>query len=474
MWKHLQQFPQFRLTGNTVEESHLHDLLFLERKLDLPFNRWVSGDYKAATDGLSTEVNSLAFEAYSNSVHASFEERFIWNNVLGCHEISYPKIKDPLNQLSSFTQKNGQLMGCPLSFPILCAINLVAYWQALEEYSEKSFNLIDLPCLINGDDILFRSNDAFYKVWQKWIKIAGFQLSVGKNYISPNFLTVNSESWLYNRKKNGNDRFRKINFLNNGLLLEHAPGPVRPSLRKVEVDFPMVDKMSLLSKNSCSPSRALKRFTCYNKEKIKHFTQNGNYTLFGSPETGGLGVIEPRDSTDYYTPFQVKLSKFLYQRNLEGMSGPIAQSDIRFDGMITSICSGSLDEDIWIGGMKVRDGTTCQPTPIERTYDVVLRDKFEPMRENESSLPELYGPKLLNMQQAPPNVPERWSCKRPKRSVMKEFRNKPQYTNRTRPKLWDKVLRIKKIVDKDMLCSTLLEPECEPCPCLLPLKEPCT
>jgi hypothetical protein len=95
--------------------------------------------------------------------------------------------------------KNGQLMGSILSFPVLCAINLASYWCALEEYTGCTYKKEELPCLINGDDILFKSNDAFYTVWQKWITKAGFTLSVGKNYISPHFITVNSESWLHVR-----------------------------------------------------------------------------------------------------------------------------------------------------------------------------------------------------------------------------------------------------------------------------------
>jgi hypothetical protein len=444
MWKHLQQYPQFNLTGCPVEEYHMRDLLDLEEKQGLKFTDWVSGDYKAATDGLSTEVNSLAFNAYCDSVRASHRERYVWNNVLGCHEISYPPVmteSDTDNQLSSFIQTNGQLMGCPLSFPILCAINLIAYWQALEEYTGRPFALKDLPCLINGDDILFRANKDFYEVWQKWIKIAGFQLSVGKNYISPNYLTVNSESWLYHRTVKGH-HFRKIDYLNNGLLLENAPGPVGPSLRMACANLPFVGKLDYLSKNSCSPARAVDRFIHYNTDKVKHFTQNGNYTLYGSPETGGLGVAEPRGANCYYTPFQVKFSKFLFNRNMKRLTGVLPDSDIKFDGMITSLCSGDHTVE-WLNGRKVQNGkSSLQPRPLKRAYDVVLRDSFEPMRENERSLPEQKGPKLLNMQQVPPIELDCWSCKRPNRSVLKEFRKKPRFTERTKPKGWNKVIRV--------------------------------
>jgi len=111
MWQHLQNYPQFALTGQMVDGSHLEGILLKEEKLCLDFNKWVSGDYSAATDGLSTEVNSLAFTAYCDSVNASHMERQVWNSVLGCHEVSYPKAFNSNGELDPMMQTNGQLMG---------------------------------------------------------------------------------------------------------------------------------------------------------------------------------------------------------------------------------------------------------------------------------------------------------------------------------------------------------------------------
>jgi hypothetical protein len=74
-------------------------------------------------------------------------------------------------------------MGSILSFPILCVVNLLCYWRAVERYWGKQVSLRKLQVLINGDDILFRANARLYAIWQEEIKEVGFELSVGKNYI---------------------------------------------------------------------------------------------------------------------------------------------------------------------------------------------------------------------------------------------------------------------------------------------------
>lgn len=64
----------------------------------------------------------------------------IATKVLGAHRIEYGR-GDPTSSEAerealpeSYVMKNGQLMGSPLSFPILCAINFVAYKTALRRY----------------------------------------------------------------------------------------------------------------------------------------------------------------------------------------------------------------------------------------------------------------------------------------------------------------------------------------------------
>jgi hypothetical protein len=443
MWLQLQKYPQFSLTGTPVQEHHFHSLLERESKLNLNFDKWVSGDYSAATDGLSTEVNSIVFHAYQKSVNMTLQEMAVTSAVLGCHEISYPdSCKKKCKDLDTVLQTNGQLMGCPLSFPVLCAINLLAYWSAMEEYTGLTIFLVDLPCLVNGDDILFRSNDEFYSIWKKWINHAGFTLSVGKNYISKNFLTVNSESWLFNPT---NNKFRKIDFLNCGLLLEKSRGPVVSSMRQATIDEPFISKMDKVINTACNPERAYKRFTHYNLDKIKHITQNGNYTLFGSPETGGLGITDPGFDNSYYTVFQNKLSEFLYNKNRERLDGvALKASQISFEGMITSL----------------NDLVNSKPRPKDKMYRVVLRDRLEPLRENEIEIWNSKSPFISNMQQTHNGCPLIcWRTKRPKHSILKEFRIKRRFTKSKEPKKWNLETRsLKSVYPSKPYAETVFNP----------------
>jgi len=93
-------------------------------------------------------------------------------------------------------------MGSVLSFPVLCFANLLCYHNALNKYLSKLVGkevrvpVSLLPVLVNGDDIYFKTDDEFYEFWMAEIKIAGFILSLGKNYVHPNTFTINSECYI--------------------------------------------------------------------------------------------------------------------------------------------------------------------------------------------------------------------------------------------------------------------------------------
>jgi hypothetical protein len=50
-----------------------------------------------------------------------------------------------------------------------------------------------LPVRVNGDDILFQASNEFYNIWSESLKHVGFVKSVGKNYYSSLFFTINSQ-----------------------------------------------------------------------------------------------------------------------------------------------------------------------------------------------------------------------------------------------------------------------------------------
>ena len=203
---------------------------------DIQFTLWVSGDYSAATDGLSLAISQLAMEEYllARGITPGDDLWEIATKVLGAHVIDYgrddPSLPEEEREKppASFTMQNGQLMGSPLSFPVLCAINYVAYRTALKRYVQSKggdwskAEKLSMPVRVNGDDILFKCNTEFYEgYWKPTITAIGFTLSAGKNYVSESFLTVNSEGW--RPLKNG--RFEKVGYLNTGSRWHDASPP---------------------------------------------------------------------------------------------------------------------------------------------------------------------------------------------------------------------------------------------------------
>ena len=187
--------------------------------------------------------------------------------------------------------RNGQLMGSPLSFPILCAINFVAYKTALRRYviskggDWNKIGNMPLPVRVNGDDILFKANLDFYEnFWKPAVAAIGFTLSPGKNYIASKFLTVNSEAW----RPLQNGRFEKIGCLNTGLVYSGPDGVLRPPLRMAHAEMPWTGKFDEALRGSINKHRALGRLLHYYGKDVRAHTRGSALNLFAKVEQGGL------------------------------------------------------------------------------------------------------------------------------------------------------------------------------------------
>ena len=326
-WKHLAAKEEFSLIGRPLAEEHLINIdqgtarVLAVSGLKETFDKWVSGDYSAATDGLSLEISQLALQQYMRSVGLS-EKDDLWqlaSKALGAHKVSYGKTNDGTEsdrQLpDDFIMKNGQLMGSPMSFPILCAINFVAYKTALRQYIkarggnwDEVAKLKSLPVCVNGDDILFKANEDFYtNFWQPAIKAIGFSLSQGKNYFAGSFLTVNSEGW--RPMKNG--RFQKLGYLNTGLIYAGPNGSMRPPLRQSHAEMPWTGKFQECLNGCVNPKRTLCRLLHFYGNDVWSHTKGGRLNLFAKVEQGGLGISLPPGIEPGWTWFQKALAHHL-------------------------------------------------------------------------------------------------------------------------------------------------------------------
>jgi len=312
----LARMPQFVLTGTPLCIDHIEwlwnqtdsvihrvspHLSASGQHIDLDFSWVVSGDYKGATDGLDINATKAAFEQVLSMLDIS--SGFAHHHVN--HGLTCDRYKDILRDVLyeqrlcystgkkrwMTNQTNGQLMGSNLSFPILCAINLVGYWMALEEYLGVRLEPHDLPVLINGDDILFRTTKpdpsnpkSFYEIWKRVISQLGFELSVGKNYVHDSIFTVNSECWVV-QSKEGHRSFKKIDYLPIGLLTN-----VRTACRLEDRQLSLVDVFNQTLAGSRNKQRTFSRLKHYYLQEVKEWTHKGRYNLCGHILLGGLGV----------------------------------------------------------------------------------------------------------------------------------------------------------------------------------------
>jgi hypothetical protein len=314
LWRYLQKFPQFTPTGRPLEIGDFYDLLSREERVlscetnsphTTPFIDWVSGDYSSATDNLKISYTKDAFEAsLERSGLNGSRLAFILRSVLYEQRLNYPTREAKKGGLDPIDQTTGQLMGSTLSFPMLCVINLCCYWLTLEQYLGRQVQLLDLPVLVNGDDILFRSNPRFYAMWLHNITEVGFTLSLGKNYVHPTFFTINSRGYLYKPSN-----ISEVGYLNVGLLTGQSNVNKRPG------DLLPVSAMyNELMIGSQSPYRTHKRFLHYHKDEITKVTNSGEFSLFLSPILAGCGfnLHEAVRPHVHFTYFQTKLARYLY------------------------------------------------------------------------------------------------------------------------------------------------------------------
>lgn len=305
LFAYLQRFPQFELTGDPLREDHIYRMIEREKLIDMVGDKFVSGDYSAATDNLRSWFTKTAFRAsMQNFQHEILGSYKVMASVIGSHMISYPEITG-FTQIESFFQWNGQLMGSPLSFPFLCIANLICYKLSLEWcYGESElYDFKNLPCLVNGDDILFRTNDEHYKVWKDIVKLVGFDLSIGKNYVHEKVLTINSTMFVHDKKTN---KLTKIDYCNFGLLSGTSKlGGSRGERREKAVDLADSYTRSVGGAENKPLMHAL--FLQRNRELISKVTRKGRYNLFLPTQVGGIGLPLYEGINNRLTRFQLLL-----------------------------------------------------------------------------------------------------------------------------------------------------------------------
>lgn len=316
----IRKCPIFRLTGEPISSDIVGSIV--------RGPLWTSGDYSAATDGLNISVSKEVFESLLSKIPINDVEKDLFRSVIYLQRCFY-QVHQADDSVLKFDvmQKNGQLMGSPLSFPILCIANLICFWVSLERYYKKKFVFAELisRVLINGDDIGFSSDRGLYEEWTRTLPAFGFNKSIGKNYVSPRFLTINSTCW-----DMLTEQPVQVKHLNCGFLT----GVSRTSGREETRYTALSDYYNNLV-DDCSPYQQIyrtQRFLHYNAQEVKSLTRDGLQNLYLPKILGGAGFRAPPAWKELkgkalYTDLQLAVASRLYEVAIEEHA-----PDVRFPG----------------------------------------------------------------------------------------------------------------------------------------------
>jgi hypothetical protein len=238
----MRKLGVFRLIGRPCSEDDISDIRW---NADPILDQYLSGDYSSATDLLDPYWTRTVVESiFQDPDDGRLSDLTCFaSNALLNHILHYPqrteagdkkKGKKDLGGIAALlnlgTQKQswGQLMGSPLSFLVLCIVNAAATQASYDMYFREigRFDAVTAPgfevpgdmrwvdderwernlsssrwihrphFLVNGDDVCGISSHGHYLHWQKAVHMASFKFSVGKNFLSPNFVTVNTEMYI--------------------------------------------------------------------------------------------------------------------------------------------------------------------------------------------------------------------------------------------------------------------------------------
>lgn len=294
-WSVMKEHPTFKVIGTPLTEELLEERLGLLSEGEV----YQSADYKSATDYLHPDLSATA--AFEIGAAMGWGDHWLQMYVDGLTN-SYLCDGRP--------QRWGQLMGSPLSFPILCLVNAALNRFFLELSSGKALSLRECPMLINGDDVAMKMKLDRYENWKRMVTDGGLVPSIGKNYVSSHFVIMNSTLYeSLGESLLGRANFQRRPYLNLALICPRIDSKVQKDLRlgAVSID-PAVKDLSQLAHKGLEgldfeqQDWAMSKFLGW--EEVKKYLKcvPGRVSWFADKCLGGIGLPVTRD--DLMTPEQ--------------------------------------------------------------------------------------------------------------------------------------------------------------------------
>lgn len=333
-----------------------------------PSHLLVSGDYSAATDNIYMNVSHAVLSKILSKLNISQESRVVLLKTMMGQNLyyrntfdqfmddpTYPsEIKNILrdiknkNKKNKYTkedynrkldqlfelwqipkgfhlQKRGQLMGSILSFQVLCLVNFSMFAISVSEFEgiplesvTTSYCDMKYGLRINGDDISFHASQDFISHWSRVFPRSGLTESVGKNFVSPNKITINSRMYSGIRDKDNKFEWKEVCFVNLGLLLATEDHIVESTnQRKVDLvkSLPAIQREFLRQ-----PENSVRKVNYELFNQFMFFQTNflGNISgpnWYLPTWVGGLGLECPKDETIIYNKVQHTVATLALTRN---------------------------------------------------------------------------------------------------------------------------------------------------------------
>ncbi len=302
LWSSLLRHPVFCLIGEPISKENLNGMLQFVKTKD---EKWLSGDYSAATDNLAKWLIEKCWSKICSRTGIPDPLYELGLKGLTGHKLKYDE--------GVVEQQNGQLMGSPLSFPLLCLCNAAICSLAFDK-NRRNFH--KLPMRINGDDCVMSYTEEEKRRWSEYANFIGMSPSPGKCYFAEDWLQMNSELFVL---RGGS--FRHINFTNFSLA---SPYLAKGGEERTIESLSQTMQSFCFGKSEKAVNIWIRRMAPFIKKKVP-----GVISWYLPQCLGGLGLMSNEMGGSLFSHSQLQVATKFYQDLIAGGSLPYHVSSVR-------------------------------------------------------------------------------------------------------------------------------------------------
>jgi hypothetical protein len=263
---------------------------------------YCSADYDAATDKLKMAATQVCI--------SRILENLGWSKLHPKYAELYCCVKECLSPAiiwypdgEIIRQRGGQLMGNPLSFPLLCMINLSCYMRLRRFPERENYRYLKTRLFVNGDDIVFRGSEADFDLFKQYAGDVGLVINTSKTYIHKKYYLLNSVLGI---------KGSTVGYYNRALALGHR---VKSEPLRLISQARLVQAKLLEGNPPEFQKKLMTIFYRTLREKMKKIIPNtrDHPAYFLPKRFGGLGLRELSGKQFYLTNRQRSVATYLLQ-----------------------------------------------------------------------------------------------------------------------------------------------------------------